>query len=81
MKERRMLDYYVALFAPRQSPHGLAWSALPGAPVLPDEPPRGPAGRLRRGAARALFGLAGRLDPLAGQAGPDRMHARQAPAS
>jgi hypothetical protein len=76
-----MLDYYVALFAPRQSPHGLAWSALPGAPVLPDEAPRGPAGRLRRGAARALLGLAGRLDPQAGRGGPGRVRARRAPAS
>jgi hypothetical protein len=58
-----MLDYYVALFAPRRSPHGIAWSALPDAPVLADEPRRRPAGRVRRGAARALAGLAQRLDP------------------
>jgi len=71
-----MLDYYVALFAPRHSRHGLAWSALPDAPVLPDQPPRRLTGRLRRGTARALFGLAERLDPQAGHLGP----ARQAPA-
>ena len=75
-----MLDYYVALFAPRQSPHSLAWSALPDAPVQPDPPPHRPAGRLRRGAARALLGLADRLDPQAGHLGPDRVPARQAPA-
>jgi hypothetical protein len=72
--ERMMRDYYVALFAPQRS-GGLAWSALPDAPVLRDEPPRRP-GWLRRGVARALFGTARRLDPHAAHGGPDRAQAQ-----
>jgi hypothetical protein len=77
MKERSMRDYYLALFAPHKSRYSLARSALPDAPVLPAGRP---AGRLRRGAARALFGLAERLDPQAGHVGPDWVQARQSPA-
>jgi hypothetical protein len=71
-------DYYIyfGLFPP-QSSYSLARSALPDAPVLPPERPHRPAGWLRRGAARALLGLAGRLDPQAGCRGPAT---RQAPA-
>jgi hypothetical protein len=72
--ERVMRDYYVALFAPRQS-GGLAWSALPDAPVLRDERPGRP-GWLRRGTARALLGVAERLDPHAARGGPDRAQAQ-----
>jgi hypothetical protein len=57
-----MFDHYLALRSPGQSGL-LAWSALPHAPVVPDQRPRRPAGRLRRGTAWALVGLAGRLDP------------------
>jgi hypothetical protein len=64
-----MLDYFVALFAPERW-GGLAWSALPDAPVLRDEP-RAP-GPMRRGAARALVGVARRLDPHAARVGPGR---------
>jgi hypothetical protein len=82
MKERSMHDYYLylALFAPHKSPYSLARSALPDAPVLPAEQPGRPAGRLRRGAARVLFGLAEQLDPQAGHVGPDWVQARQSPA-
>jgi hypothetical protein len=74
-----MFDYYLALRAPEHSDL-LAWSALPHAPVLADERAHKRAGRLRRGAARALFGLAERLDPQAGQIAPDQLQAVQAPA-
>ena len=57
-----MFDHYVALHTPEQSGL-LAWSALPHAPVLSDQRPRRPAGRLRRGTAWALVGLAERLKP------------------
>jgi hypothetical protein len=79
MKERSMREYYVyfGLFPRRQAPYSLARSALPHAPVLPTERSRRPAGWLRHGAARALFGLAARLDPQAGHLGSA---ARQAPA-
>jgi hypothetical protein len=79
MKEGWMFDHYLALRSPEQSGL-LAWSALPHAPVLSDQRPRRPAGRLRRGAARTLAGLAQWLDPQADRLGPDRVHARQAPA-
>lgn len=61
-----MIDYYdlyLALRTPQRSGL-LAWSALPDAPVLSDERPRRPTGRLRRGTAWTLVGLAKRLDPL-----------------
>ena len=74
-----MFDLYLALHTPEQSGL-LAWSALPHAPVLSDQGPRRPAGRLRRGTAWALVGLAERLDPQADRLGPDRVQARQAPA-
>jgi hypothetical protein len=64
-----VFDHYLALHNPERSGL-LAWSALPHAPV---RPPHEPAGRLRRGAARALFGLAQRLDPQTGHHGADRM--------
>jgi hypothetical protein len=67
-----MLDYFTALFAPERS-GGLAWSALPDAPVLRDEP-RAP-GPLRRGTARALVGVASRLDPHAARGGPGHAQA------
>jgi hypothetical protein len=67
-----MLDYYTALFAPVQV-KALAWSALPDAPVLPErERPARLATRLRRPAARALHGLAARLDPEIGAVQPAR---------
>jgi hypothetical protein len=53
-----VIDFYVALFAPRQSPHSLAWSALPHAPVLPDEGPGGAGGWLRRRSRRSARGAA-----------------------
>ena len=71
-----MFDHYLALRTPEQSGL-LAWSALPHAPV---RPPHQPAGRLRRGAARALFGLAERLDPQTGRHAADRLRARHASA-
>jgi hypothetical protein len=74
-----MFDYYLALRSPQRSGL-LGWSALPHAPVLSYERPRRPAGRLRRGTAWALAGLAERLDPQASRLGPDRARARQAPA-
>jgi len=51
-----MLDYYTALFAPREV-GGIALSALPDAPVRTD------FGRARRAGARVLLRLAVRLDP------------------
>jgi hypothetical protein len=63
-----MIDYYVALLAPERS-GGLAWSALPHAPVVRDAPPTRTAGPLRRAAARRLLALAGRLDRQATPAG------------
>ena len=74
-----MFDHYLALRSPEQSGL-LAWSALPRAPVLSDKRPRRPAGRLRRGTAWALVGLAERLDPQAVRLGPDWVQARQVPA-
>jgi hypothetical protein len=74
-----MFDHYLALHSPEQSGL-LAWSALPHAPVLSDQRPRRPAGRLRRSTAWALVGLAERLDPQADRLGPDWLQARQAPA-
>jgi hypothetical protein len=50
-KERSMFDYYLALRTPEQSDL-LAWSALPHAPVLSDQPHRRPTGR-PAGAGRA----------------------------
>jgi hypothetical protein len=73
-----MFDYYLALRNPEQSGL-LGWSALPHAPVQSSERPRRPAGRLRRGIAWALVGLAKRLDPQAGRLGPSRVQARPAP--
>lgn len=74
-----MFDDYLALRTPERSGL-LAWSALPHAPVLPDEQPRRAAGRLRRGVAWALVGLAKRLDPQAAHVRLDQVHRRQAPA-
>jgi hypothetical protein len=74
-----MFDHYLALRAPERSDL-LAWSALPDAPVLAGERAHRRAGRLRRGAARALFSLAERLDPQAGHIAPDQLQAMQAPA-
>jgi hypothetical protein len=74
-----MFDHYLALRAPEHSDL-LAWSALPHAPVLADERAHKRVGWLRRGAARALFGLAERLDPQAGHTAPHQLQAVQAPA-
>jgi hypothetical protein len=74
-----MFDHYLALRAPEYSDL-LAWSALPHAPVLAGERAHKRAGRLRRGAAWALFGLAERLDPQAGHIAPDQLQGVQAPA-
>ena len=74
-----MFDHYLALRSPQRSGL-LGWSALPHAPVLSYERPQRAAGRLRRGTAWALVGLAERLDPQASRPGPDRVRARQAPA-
>ena len=79
VQQGSIFDHYLALRAPEHSDL-LAWSALPHAPVLADERAHKRAGRLRRGAAWALFGLAERLDPQADRLGPDRVQARQAPA-
>jgi hypothetical protein len=74
-----MFDYYLALRNPEQSGL-LGWSALPHAPVQSSERPRRPAGRLRRGIAWALVGLAKRLDPQAGRLGANPpVQARPAP--
>ncbi len=74
-----MREYYTyfGLSPPYQTSYSPARSALPDAPVLPAERSRRPADWLRRGTARALLGLAERLDPQAGCRGPA---ARQAPA-
>ena len=58
-----MLDYYTALFAPREV-GGIAQSALPDAPVRTDfERRTRRPGRARRAGARVLLRLAVRLDP------------------
>jgi hypothetical protein len=58
-----MLDYYTALFVPREA-GALALSALPDAPVRTDfERRTGRPGRARRAGARVLLRLAVRLDP------------------
>jgi hypothetical protein len=74
-REPSMQDYDVAPLASAQV-RGLAWSALPDAPVrIGFERLGGRVARLRVAAARALFGLAARPDQRAA-AWP----ARQAPA-
>jgi hypothetical protein len=58
-----MIDYYTALFAPREV-GAIAQSALPDAPVRTDfERRTRRPGRARRAGARALLRLAVRLDP------------------
>jgi hypothetical protein len=70
---------FLALHTPERSGL-LAWSALPHAPVLADERAQKRAGRFRRAAARALSGLAERLDPQTGSTAPDGLRAGIGPA-
>jgi hypothetical protein len=76
-----MLDYFSALFAPREV-GGIAWSALPDAPVRTDFERRARrAGRVRQAGARVLLRLAVRLDPdNRWPQPPSAPRSRQAPA-
>jgi hypothetical protein len=76
-----MLDYFTALFVPREA-GGIAWSALPDAPVRTDfERRTRHAGRVRKAGARVLLRLAVQLDPDNRWAQPPAApRSRQAPA-
>jgi hypothetical protein len=67
-----MLPDAIGALIARDNTYRAATSALPDAPVVPDDPPHSPSA-LRRWTAARLAGLAVRLDPNTRRPGVTRL--------